>query len=53
MSTTDHEYTVLMLEGCKHQGQRITQGTKTHSDMKKLKKGKLRFKVSEVVLENA
>lgn len=41
MSTTDHEYTLLMLEGCKHQGQRITQGTKTHSDVEKNLKRKI------------
>jgi len=61
MSITDlltgvshHEYTWLMLEGWKHQAQRITQGTKIHSDVKKrIQKGKVRFKVSGVVLENA
>lgn len=34
MSTMEHEHTLLMLEGCKHQDERIVPGVKTHSDMK-------------------
>lgn len=33
----DHGYTLLVLQGCKHQSQRITEATKAHSDMKKKK----------------
>lgn len=47
MPAPDHEYTLLVLQGCKHQSQRISEVTKAHSDMKKkkIKNGKLRFKV--------
>lgn len=42
----DHGYTLLVLQGCKHQSQRVDEVTKAHSDMKKkIKNGKLRFKV--------
>lgn len=45
MPAPDHGCTLLVLQGCKHQSQRISEATKAHSDMKKkIKNGKLRFK---------
>lgn len=38
MSTTDHKYPLLMLEGCKHQGQTIIPGIDSQWHENKLEK---------------
>lgn len=47
MPVPGHGCALLVLQGCNHQSQRISEATKAHmkKNEKKIKNGKLRFKV--------